>query len=68
MSKKIFIPSAIISLLILSSFSLTSVTRVYTPDDPKIEYVGRFDFTNPILPRCWAPGAYIKIAFEGKSW
>jgi hypothetical protein len=28
----------------------------YTADDPRIQYMGRIDFSNPQLPRFWAPG------------
>ncbi len=33
--------------------------------DTKFQYVGRWDFTNPALPRAWASGAYIMAKFSG---
>lgn len=42
-----------------------SPLRFYHPSDTKIQYTGRIDFSNQMLPRFWAPGVYIKLAFEG---
>ena len=42
-----------------------SPLRFYQPSDTKIQYTGRIDFSNQMLPRFWAPGVYIKLAFEG---
>ena len=30
-----------------------------------IQYTGRIDFLNPLKPRIWAPGVYIKAKFKG---
>lgn len=37
--------------------------RFFSPADHLIRYTGRFDFTNPRLPRAWAPGVYIEVGF-----
>ncbi|WP_338874684.1 SGNH/GDSL hydrolase family protein [Spirosoma sp. SC4-14] len=34
-------------------------------DNPTIQYIGRIDFSNPLLPRFWASGVYIKAKFTG---
>lgn len=38
----------------------------YTPDDPRIQYTGRIDFSGP-APRFSAPGVSIKARFSGTS-
>jgi hypothetical protein len=38
---------------------------VVAADNPNYQYVGRFDFSNPKLPRVWASGAYIMAKFSG---
>lgn len=44
------------------------VSPYTTPaDNPNIQYVGRFDFSNPKLPKFWAPGTYIKAKFKGTA-
>jgi len=35
--------------------------------NPYIQYTGRIDFSNPILPRFWQPGVYIDVKFSGSS-
>jgi len=35
--------------------------------DSRIQYTGRVDFSDPRLPRFWAPGVYIQASFEGTS-
>jgi hypothetical protein len=39
----------------------------FPADNLNIQYTGRIDFSNPRLPRFWAPGVYIRAAFEGSS-
>lgn len=38
----------------------------YKADNSLIQYYGRIEKQNPLLPRFWAPGVYIKAKFEGK--
>lgn len=40
-------------------------TKFYSASDPRIQYTGRIDFTNPALPRFWAPGVYVQTGFTG---
>lgn len=39
--------------------------RFYKAGNAYIQYIGRIDFTNPQLPRIWAPGAYVNAKFKG---
>ncbi|MBL0359309.1 MAG: acetyl xylan esterase [Chitinophagaceae bacterium] len=39
----------------------------FAANHPKIQYTGRIDFSNPLLPRFWQPGVYFKVSFVGSS-
>ena len=41
--------------------------KLFTPDNKNIQYVGRFDNSNPLKPRIWAPGVYIMAKFKGSK-
>jgi len=43
----------------------TKTFSFYRADHPFFQYTGRIDFTNPLLPRFWAPGVYIQVRFKG---
>lgn len=43
----------------------TVKSNFFAADNKLIQYVGRIDFTNPKLPRCWQPGVYAKARFNG---
>lgn len=36
-------------------------------DDPNIQYVGRFDFSDPKKPACSWPGSTVRVRFKGTS-
>jgi hypothetical protein len=65
----------LISIFLLHSLYCTAVTKnnkpgqpiLFTADNPKIQYIGRIDFSNPQKPRFWAPGVYIVVRFKGSS-
>lgn len=40
-------------------------SRLITADNLNFQYIGRWDFSNPSLPRAWTPGAYIVAKFSG---
>jgi hypothetical protein len=40
-------------------------TTFFKADNPYFQYIGRIDFSNPLLPRFWASGVYIKAKFKG---
>ena len=39
----------------------------FKADNPNIKYIGRVDFSNPLAPRFWNPGVYVKAKFKGTS-
>ena len=41
--------------------------KFFKADDQQIQYYGRIDFSNPLKPRFWAPGVYIRAKFKGTS-
>ncbi|MBS1510292.1 MAG: acetyl xylan esterase [Bacteroidetes bacterium] len=49
------------------SIDSTTTTQqpFYKADDSLIQYTGRIDFRNQLLPRMWSPGVYIMFAFTG---
>ncbi|CAN5233212.1 SGNH/GDSL hydrolase family protein [soil metagenome] len=65
----------IIGLLFLGMFQTTFAAhgkkrpepKLFTADNSHIQYTGRVDFSNPMLPRFWSPGVYIKAKFKGAS-
>jgi len=60
-------------LIILLGFQLITSCEFFEgsshidPDDPSIEYIGRFDFSNPKSVRFDWPGVQIRTKFEGTS-
>jgi lysophospholipase L1-like esterase len=40
---------------------------LYQANNPLIQYVGRVDLSNPLRPRMWSPGVYIKVRFKGRK-
>ena len=43
-----------------------SLKNFHNADNPLIQYYGRIEKINPVLPRFWSPGVYIKAKFEGE--
>ncbi|MEO6849424.1 MAG: SGNH/GDSL hydrolase family protein, partial [Mucilaginibacter sp.] len=41
--------------------------KLFKADNPNIQYFGRVDFSDPMKPRFWAGGVYIRIKFKGTS-
>jgi hypothetical protein len=37
----------------------------YNAQNPLIQYAGRIDFSNPLAPRFWSPGVYLRARFKG---
>ncbi len=42
--------------------------KLYKANNPKIQYVGRVDFSDPQKPKFWSPGVYIKFKFKGPAF
>jgi hypothetical protein len=56
-----------VAILIALSGNAQEKLSFFKADDPYIQYTGRIDFTNPVLPRFWQPGVYITMKFSGTS-
>jgi len=59
----------LISICLLITFQSKSqiALTLYGADHPNFQYVGRIDFSDPLAPKFWNPGVYIKAKFEGTS-
>ena len=44
---------------------VAAVPIFFAADNKNIQYTGRINFNNPVKPRFWQPGVYIKAKFEG---
>src|SRR5882757_4527132 len=44
-----------------------AVLKLFHANNPNIQYFGRVDFSNPLKPRFWSPGVYIRIKFKGPA-
>jgi lysophospholipase L1-like esterase len=69
---KYIIPGSLFAILLHISLSanaaiLKDSLKLYRANDANIQYVGRIDFSNPLRPRIWSPGVYIKARFKGKK-
>jgi hypothetical protein len=67
MFKIFFCLTILIVFLMLNSCEFFEGSSHIDPDDPNIEYIGRFDFSNPKSVRFDWPGVQIRIRFEGTS-
>lgn len=52
---------------LVASLSRGADLTFYSPDHPFIRYMGRIDFSNPVLPRFWQPGVTISFRFKGEE-
>lgn len=57
----------IVVFQLVTSCEFFEVSSHIDADDPNIEYIGRFDFSNPKSVRFDWPGVQIKTRFEGTS-
>jgi hypothetical protein len=61
-----FFKSVIVGICVfLPGMALSAVS--IAPNNSSIQYLGRFDQSNPLLPRCEWTGSHIKVAFTGTS-
>jgi lysophospholipase L1-like esterase len=66
--KRLFFYSSVLAILVaLTSCEFFRRSSHIDPDDPNIEYIGRFDFRNPKSVRFDWPGVQIRARFEGTS-
>jgi lysophospholipase L1-like esterase len=45
--------------------TISAANDLQPADSKYIQYTGRIDFSNPMLPRFWAPGVTIRAKFKG---
>jgi lysophospholipase L1-like esterase len=64
MMRRTFILILILSANISFAVPHTGL-KLFKANNPKIQYVGRIDFSDPLKPRFWSPGVYIKAKFKG---
>jgi hypothetical protein len=55
-------------ILILSgpAYAIRLPSVLIRPDDPRIRYEGRWDFSDPLRPRNSWPGTAVRLAFSGR--
>ena len=59
--------SLLMVMMMISSCEFFESASHIDPDNPSIEYIGRFDFSNPKSVRFDWPGVQIRTKFEGTS-
>jgi hypothetical protein len=57
----------VLVFIVTSILSCSSGQNIILPDDPKIQYTGRIDFSDPKAPVIYWPGTYFKANFNGTS-
>ncbi|WP_121201925.1 SGNH/GDSL hydrolase family protein [Mucilaginibacter gracilis] len=43
------------------------VLKLFTANNKYFQYTGRVDFSNPLKPRFWSSGVYVRMKFKGKG-
>jgi hypothetical protein len=56
----------LIPLLSGRSYAIRLPAELIRPDDPRIRYEGRWDFSDPLHPRNSWPGTAVRLAFTGR--
>jgi hypothetical protein len=56
---------ASINLVVISIKAAPPLYKFFAANNKMIQYTGRIDFSNPLLPRFWSSGVYIKMRFKG---
>lgn len=66
---KYSVPIALLFLLgiFLFLFNTKKSEQFYSASDARLNYIGRFDFSNKALPKCWASGATVQFSFKGSD-
>ena len=67
MNKKFFYLTILLGFQLITSCEFFEGSSHIDADDPNIEYIGRFDFSNPKSVRFDWPGVQIRTKFEGTS-
>lgn len=60
---------SVLFLMLISVFTFasgrSSKVHFYKANHADFQYVGRIDFSNPLQPKFWMPGVYIRARFKG---
>jgi lysophospholipase L1-like esterase len=67
MNRIFFYLTILLGFQLIASCEFFESSSHIDPDDPNIEYIGRFDFSNPKSVRFDWPGVQIRTKFEGTS-
>lgn len=67
LNKYLSVVLILLFMIFISSCEFFEKSSHIDPDNPSIEYIGRFDFTNPKKVRFDWPGVQIRTRFEGTS-
>ena len=64
--------SILISLILFVSIASARTAnhiklKLFKANNPNIQYFGRIDFSDPLKPRFWSPGVYLKARFKGTA-
>lgn len=65
--KKFLFLLFVLTGLINSFIWAAPALKLYTANNKLFQYTGRIDFSNPVKPRFWSSGVYIKMRFKGKD-
>jgi hypothetical protein len=59
----------LVGSLVLKSARATSMPlyKFFAANNKSFQYTGRIDFSNPLKPRFWSAGVYVKMRFKGKG-
>ena len=67
MARRLFLFTILLICCSVASAKYRPAIKLFKADDSHIQYVGRVDFSNPQVPRIWAPGVYITAKFKGSE-
>ncbi|WP_426669998.1 SGNH/GDSL hydrolase family protein [Mucilaginibacter sp. McL0603] len=65
MTRRFSILLLILSINIAFAKPKKPALNLYKANNTNIQYFGRIDFSDPLKPRFWSPGVYIKAKFKG---
>lgn len=70
MKKHVFGAFFLIFISIYAAFAKHTsppVLKLFSANNSYFQYTGRIDFSNPVIPRFWSAGVYVKAKFRGKG-
>lgn len=66
------VSSVLFVLMVIGAFFISAegkapALKLFTANNKLFQYTGRIDFSDPIKPRFWSSGVYVKMRFKGKG-